>query len=47
MGILGGVVRPVMDMASKTAKAQKVKSVKLKVKFDKDKQKPDSKGDAS
>lgn len=35
MGILGGVVKPMMDMASKTSKAQKVKKISLKVKFDK------------
>ena len=30
---LGGLTKPVSDLSQKTAKAQKVKSVKLKIKF--------------
>lgn len=30
---LGGLVKPVANMAQKASKAQKVKSIKLKVKF--------------
>lgn len=46
MGILGGITRPIGDLAQKTAKAGKianVKSVKVKVKFDPKAQKPNGK----
>lgn len=33
MSSLGGLVKPMADMASKAAKADRVKSVKLKVKL--------------
>lgn len=39
---LGGIVKPVTDLAQKTAKAQRVKSIKLKIKFKDKKPKPDA-----
>jgi hypothetical protein len=33
MGALGGLVKPMADVAGKAAKAGKIKSVKLKVKM--------------
>lgn len=43
LGGLGAALGPVADVAKKTAKAQKVKSLKVKVKFGdkKQEQKPD------
>lgn len=34
MSILGGIMRPVTNLADKSAKAGKLKSIKIKAKFD-------------
>jgi hypothetical protein len=52
MGMLGGIVKPMANVAQNSAKAGKLKSIKLKMKFDakaggKSQQKSDPKSDAS
>ncbi len=49
MSILGGITRPVENIAQKAAKAGQIKSVKLKIKMKpgKDAPKLDKKDDAS
>lgn len=44
MSALGGITRPVTELASKALKADKVKSVKLKLKIKKDPGKPKDSG---